>query len=132
MDHSHQLLETVSSGIFRGGHYSFQSQVLNTGYSYIRLKLSERPHGTLYLLHGGSGDEKQLIETDVLGRIPAELAETLKKRNIQIVLPYIGKSFLHQHPTLPEHSYSDLFFNELLPAVEADTDTKASSRWIAG
>jgi S-formylglutathione hydrolase FrmB len=127
-----RLLEQLSAGPLSGGRYSVPSQILGTEYTYCRLTPSDQPAETLYLLHGGSGDDRQFYETGLLGLIQGELAELFRKRNIQVVLPFIGKSFLHQHPREKQRSYSDSFFQELVPAIEAKTRTTASTRWVGG
>ncbi|MFL5813480.1 MAG: alpha/beta hydrolase [Bdellovibrionia bacterium] len=127
-----QLLEQLSAGPLSGGRYTFQSQVLGKEYTYCQLKPPEQPSETLYLFHGGNADDRQFYETGLLGLIQGELGELFRKRRIQVVLPFIGKSFLHQHPLEKQRSYSNCFFDELVPVVEANTRTAPSTRWVGG
>lgn len=128
----HPLLEHISAGPLSGKRHSFYSQVLGKEYAYCKLASSEQPSETLYLFHGGNGNDRQFYEVGLLGLIQGELAETFRKRKIQVVLPFIGKSFLHHHPTEKQRSYSDFFFNEFIPSVEAGTGTTSATRWIGG
>jgi S-formylglutathione hydrolase FrmB len=81
---------------------------------------------TIYMLHGGNADDTQVAQAGLL----PHLAETLGQRNVQIVFPNIGTSFLHDHPTDKKKSFSQYFLNEVIPAAEHGIATK--ERLICG
>lgn len=86
-------------------------------FGVIRPANPEAIQGTLYLFHGGDGDDRQPIDLGIQGD-----ARVLK--NVQLVLPSIGASCLY--------STESAFFDELVPMIEHETRTRSSTRWVSG
>lgn len=108
--HSKELGQEFHCGIFR----SLKSTVIDT---------------TLYLLHGGDGDDLQAVQAGLLTLL-SDFLNSRNLHNVQVALPSIGTSFLQD--STPAKSYSHYFLQELVPACEAETKTRPESRFIAG
>jgi pimeloyl-ACP methyl ester carboxylesterase len=90
------------------------SEHLKRSVSYGVLSLSENHYQeSLYLFHGGNGDDQQFVQAQLTEVISPENLELLRSRGVRIFLPFIGVSLL-------QGSYSDYFFSELLPRLEDD------------
>lgn len=115
---------------------ALQSLFLNSQVHYGRVQFfpeNEEPaQGTLYFLHGGSADDRQLPDAGIFALIQGKLAEHFRNRRIQIILPYIGNSFLRQGRGGSDLDYSRYFFQEVMSAAEKGTSTHDGARWIAG
>lgn len=131
-----ELVESESFGAFAYSRHALHSKVLGAPVRFGIL----RPEGsslalreTVYLFHGGNGDDRQpidlgfpdILEKTLLSRRPEHLAP-------QFVFPFIGTSFLHAHPTDSRRSFSDFFFRELLPCVEHSVERKEHARYLVG
>ncbi len=116
--------------------YKFQSRQLQTSVNYGVLRFKESfsipIKSTLYLLHGGNGDDSQFMDVQFYKLFSPSMIERMQKMGLQIVFPFIGTSFLHEHPTQASKSFSSYFFNELIPEVEKISETKSSSRYVGG
>lgn len=124
-------IEKSQIGLWSYERYSFHSEVLGQDFhcGIFRQGPAGQITRTFYLLHGGSADDTQAVQA---GLLPV-LADLLKDQpGTQIVLPYVGNSFLHDHPTTKNKSFSHYFLQELVPACERGTQTRSESRFIGG
>ncbi len=87
---------------------------------------------TVYLLHGGGGDDSEFVKLGIIGAIDPKTANLFHSTGTQIILPFIGKSFLHNHPEIRSRRYFDHFREEIMSLAEADTKTISASRYICG
>lgn len=111
--------------------YEVHSNVLNQDLhcGFLRQSPPAQITKTIYLFHGGGADDTQAAQA---GLLPV-LADLFSAHpEVQVVLPNIGSHFLHDHPTHTEKSYSKYFLEEILPACENGTQTKAGSRYLSG
>lgn len=90
------------------------------------------PQGTLYFLHGGSGDDRQAVDSGLLAAVDSELLALLVERRVQIILPYIGGSWLKSSDSLDGKPFDRYFLDEVLPVAERGTKTDCAARMIAG
>lgn len=117
-------LEEVEVGGFIYRRYLHPSKILKKEQHFGILRPRKNtnkigsPCGTIYVLHGGNGNDRQTVDGGLISLIRETLLDNLTEGDFQIVLPSVGTSFLHAHPTSPERSYSDYFLKELLPLVE--------------
>lgn len=124
----------IESVHIQNWHYErFQttSKILGQEFHYgtFRQSPAEKIDTTLYLLHGGGADDTQAAQA---GLLPV-LADLLKSHTTtQVILPFIGNSFLHDHPTEKEKSYSQYFLQEIRPDCEQGTKTTNQSRYLSG
>lgn len=81
--------------------------------------------GTVYILHGGIGDDRFTMDVALAEAFSDELLQRLLSLRIQIVMPFIGRSFLH-------NAYSDYFRDEVIPIAEEGTQTKDTTRYLTG
>ncbi len=113
--------------------WRFHSTILNLEFhigffcSNSKAKISR----TVYLLHGGNADDTQVVQAGLLPVIVDILSQG-SQENIQFVFPYVGTSFLHDHPVLSSKSFSRYFINELIPACEVGTQMQSENRFICG
>jgi len=115
--------------------YSFHSAVLKQELpcGFFRSKSAGPIHKTLYLFHGGGGDDAEAVQAGLLPLFAQVLkARSLPLQQIQFVFPFIGKSFLHAHPHSSSRSFSDYFLNDLIPVAEKKTRTSPETRFIGG
>jgi pimeloyl-ACP methyl ester carboxylesterase len=130
--------ESVQAGPFRYTRYSVQSQVLNREVQYGVLRFlgddgAPAPAATtLYFLHGGNGDDRQTVDAGLPSLIPDDLLATLRARGLQIVLPFVGTSFLREHPSKRERSFSEFLKDELMPLAESGMSPAPGQRFIGG
>ncbi|HUP57967.1 MAG TPA: alpha/beta hydrolase-fold protein [Bdellovibrionota bacterium] len=121
-----EAIEKSETNLYTYERYPFYSEVLGKEVHWGRLRPrgSREIRGTLYLLHGGSGDDRQFLQLQILDQVPS--------CGFQIVLPFIGGSFLREHSTDACRSYSRYFLEEIVPMAERGTATDASTRVIGG
>lgn len=111
--------------------FQFQSKVLAQDFRFgvFHQAPLEQVDTTLYLLHGGGADDTQAVQAGLL----TILVDLLTPHPYtQVVLPFVGNSFLHDHPTEDRKSFSKYFLNELLPLCEQGTKTESKSRYLSG
>jgi S-formylglutathione hydrolase FrmB len=123
-----ELISESIEGNFRYQRYRWLSKTLGREVTVGRaipaqLESETQLTGTVYLLHGGNGDDTQ--PTGFLPLIPADAG-------LQIIMPWIGTSFLRHDSASSERSYDDYFLGEVLPWAETATGTSAMNRFIAG
>lgn len=113
--------------------YAFQSGVLNQEFhcGFFRPNSKTKIDKTFYILHGGGADDSQPIQVGLLP-VFAEMLNLRSHDNIQFVFPYVGNSFLHDHPTLKSKSFSHYFLKELVPVCEVQGLIRAENRFICG
>lgn len=111
--------------------FAFQSDILakDLHCGFLRRRPAAQITKTLYLLHGGGADDTQAVQAGLLPVLGTLLEH---HHDIQVVMPYIGSSFLHDHPNQKEKSFSKYFQEEILPTCEASTQTRADSRFLCG
>ena len=90
------------------------------------------PSATIYLLHGGNGDDQQPVQVGLADLINGTLLERFSEKGIQLVFPYVGTSFLHDSLTAKNRAYSSYFLHEVLAKAEHGTTTEPSRRFITG
>lgn len=97
----------------------FSSHALGRDVQYgtVQFKGTETPRETLYFFHGGNGDDHQLIETGALEQLAPETLSALRARRAQIILPYVGASFLRG-------AFKTHFYEELIPHIEKTPQTR--------
>lgn len=116
---------------FNYERYEFHSTVLNQDFhcGFLRQTQAAQIHKTIYLFHGGGADDTQAVQA---GLLPV-LAELLGAHpEVQVVMPYIGSSFLHDHPTQNEKSFSKYFMQDIMPSCENGTQTTPAQRYLSG
>lgn len=127
-----QPIEFSQYGQWRYDRYAMHSSVLGENFhcGFLRHSSGAPIQRTIYMLHGGSGaDDTQAAQAMLL----PVLAGLLNGHpDTQIVFPYIGSSFLHDHPTQKNKSFSEYFLKEILQACEEGTRTSDSTRFITG
>lgn len=125
--------EKIQVKDWRYERFPFHSTLLNQEFycGFFRPETKTPLTKTLYFLHGGDGDDRELAQAGLLPLL-ADYLNQKGQKNLQIVFPYIGTSFLHAHPTIKSKSYSNYFLDELLPACEANTRTEPESRFLCG
>lgn len=113
--------------------FGFHSQILNQFFhcGFFRPCSKNKIDHTFYLFHGGDGDDYQPVQVGLLPLL-ADLLDQNPQNNIQFVFPYIGKSFLRDHPLDPTRAFTSYFWKELLPFCEASTNTEAKTRYLGG
>ncbi len=109
-------------------HSALLGQTVGLGF----LKPNGRINGTVYVLHGGIGDDRFTMDIGLPEAFPEQLMQTLRDRGLQFVMPYVGRSFLHDHPGSSARAFSSYFTQEVLPRAEAGTETNAASRFLSG
>lgn len=112
--------------------FKFESNILKQSMNcgFLRHNSNTEITTTIYLFHGGGADDAQAVQAGVLPL----LVDTLNLhsgKNIQIVFPYIGNSFLNKN-IKSEESFSCYFLNEIIPACEERTQTSAATRFVCG
>jgi esterase/lipase superfamily enzyme len=129
-----EQVNTLDVSGFIYNRYVFSSQQLgrSTNFGILKPPGDQPIQGTLYFIHGGNGDDQQFIQENLFSHLSDKVKNLLKDKRIQIALPGIGLSFLKEDRINPTESYSDYFFNELIPAVELGTQTSSSSRILTG
>jgi len=130
-------MKITKAGEFGGFTYhrnSFYSEQLQKEIFFGVLKPIEAQtiDGSLYFIHGGNGDDEQFMNEGLFSTLSQSVIDLLKKKNIQIIFPGIGLSFLKEDQVKPQESYSCYFFDELIPVAERGTRTTAGSRMITG
>lgn len=113
--------------------FEFSSPLLQQDFQcgLLRQKNKGPVHKVVYVLHGGNADDTQAVQAGLLP-ILAEVADHHPQENIQFIFPFIGSSFLHEHPTLPEKSFSNYFLQELIPACEGGLKIIPQNRSLLG
>lgn len=93
---------------------------------------SNAPRATLYLFHGGTGDDTQPVVEGFFDSLDSKTINTIRAKGLQIVLPYIATSFLHDSVDSSGMNYAEFFFNEVVPAAEGATRDAPPQRLISG
>lgn len=119
------MSNAMDSESFRYVRESFHSTFLNGHVSCGIARFTEDVSQTIYVLHGGGGDDTQPIQVGFPGLLQGKLLERIQARQAQLVFPNIGRSFLRG-------DFSRYFFDEVIPFAEKDTKTTSETRWIAG
>ena len=88
--------------------------------------------GTIYVLHGGNGDDKQTIEAGLLETLSEKTINSLIQNKIQIVLPWVGATFLSSKTPISHLDYESYFLKELLPLAEPNLRSSPTGRYICG
>jgi len=111
--------------------YSFQSKILNQEFhcGLFRPNSTGPIERTIYMLHGGDADDSQVVQAGLLP-VLAEILNAKSSTSTQLVFPFVGTSFLHEHPTMKTKSFSEYFMKELIPACE--NQTRAEHRFLCG
>lgn len=111
--------------------YVLHSAILNQDVHCGILKQvpAEQIQKTIYLFHGGGADDTQTVQA---GLLPVLAGLLSTHPETQIIMPFIGNSFLHDHPTQKSKSYSQYFLKDVIAACESGTQTKACHRYLAG
>lgn len=92
----------------------------------------DQPRGTLYVLHGGGGDDRQGVDIGLPALFENELSSLVDRDGFQIAFPFVAGSFLNSRSGTPKRNFSRYFFEEVLPLIEKGTSTQASSRILCG
>ncbi|MDX2183755.1 MAG: alpha/beta hydrolase-fold protein [Gemmatimonadaceae bacterium] len=103
-----------------------------TGHVGVLRPSDARVRGSIYFLHGGNGDDRQWLESDLTSHMGADVRAVCERRGIQVILPGIGMSFLRDPSDAAEPSFWRHFVDDVIPSVEAGTETTAASRWVTG
>lgn len=130
-----QILENRSLPGFNYSRQEFASTVLNRKIAFGKLVPTSQQNGirgTVYFLHGGGADDRQFMQFGLAGCIDGNLRDRLVDAGIQLVLPCVGESFLHDHPTRAHSRFTQYFLEEVLTKAEANTTTEARSRYLYG
>jgi S-formylglutathione hydrolase FrmB len=125
---------TTQLGRFAYARYSYSSIALHADNTFGTLTPvgARAIAGTLYFLHGGDGTDEQWVQAKLEGCVTDAVMSVLADRGIQIVLPNIGLSYLREPDDRALPSHWRALFDELMPHVEANTDTSAARRWMTG
>lgn len=131
--HLKDKVETLSIKNWNYERFVFQSRLLKQDFhcGLLRSNTMTPITKSLYVLHGGGADDSQAAQAGLLP-VLADILSQHVQENIQVVFPFIGGSFLHDHPSIPEKSFSNYFLQELLPACEEGTTTSSDRRFICG
>ncbi|WP_413287996.1 alpha/beta hydrolase-fold protein [Bdellovibrio sp. HCB337] len=112
-----------------GLHSSLLNQDLHCG--FFRSKSGKAVTKTLYMFHGGNADDSQAAQAGLLPLV-ADILSQGSHENIQIVFPYIGTSFLHDHPTAQSKSFSNYFLKEVISVAEKELKIQPENRLLSG
>jgi S-formylglutathione hydrolase FrmB len=121
-------VEELPVNTWKYERYHFKSAVLGQDLhcGFLRPPESIAITKTLYMFHGGSADDTQAVQAGLL----PHFVSLLKNQPVQIAFPNIGTSFLHDHPTEPQKSFSNYFLKEIIPNAEHGTATQ--ERYLCG
>ncbi|MGC8803799.1 MAG: alpha/beta hydrolase [Bacteroidales bacterium] len=94
---------------------------------------SQRSYPVLYLLHGYTDDETAWVQFGEIGRIADRAIQSGDAAPLIIVMPDAGVTF-YINAYNEKQGYEDMFFNELIPAIEKKyrIRSKKEFRAIAG
>lgn len=136
MQESARSIERITVGDFDYERLEVRSDRLNRdvklGRALPRGLRPEQVQGTLYVLHGGNGDDRQSIDAGLLELLPAELTAAWASQGLQLVFPWVGTSFLRSPASQGGEDWAGYFWSELLPLMEGGTRTSDDSRWMTG
>lgn len=90
------------------------------------------PLATLYLFHGGTGDDTPPVSEGFFSSLNSATVDAIRAQGLQIVLPYIGTSFLHDSVDAAGMNYAAFFSQEVMPAAEKSAPLTSAKRLIAG
>ncbi len=112
--------------------HAYHSLILDQDvhYSLFYSKNLNNPHRVAYIFHGGNGDDTQGQQLG-LPQIIAELDQDLMQNTV-FAFPYIGKSFLRAHPTLPQKNFAPYFWREIFLTVNKKLSILPENRFLAG
>jgi len=126
-------IETVEVKNWIYERFIFQSSLLDKDVhcGFLRPKAGQTITKTVYMFHGGDADDSQVAKAGLLPHL-SEILDQHSPENTLIVFPYIGKSFLHDHPTSKKKSFSDYFLKELMPVCEKGHQIQPENRLLCG
>ncbi len=125
-----KLIENSTIGSFRYQRYIFKSNLLhdNIHLGFLRpndLQNHTTFKKTLFIFHGGDGDDKQCVDAGLPLLIEQTLYAKMVLQEVQIVLPFIDAKFLYGN-------MSRYFIEEIIPLVKRQTSSERESLALYG
>jgi esterase/lipase superfamily enzyme len=111
--------------------HAFRSEILGQEFhcGLFRRESKTKISKTFYLIHGGGADDAQPVQAGLLP-VLADFLQGKAREDVQFIFPFVGNSFLHDHPTNKAKSFSDYFLKELVPSCSEPTSPE--SRFLCG